>query len=211
MIFDATGLPRDVGATDMMDSARIAGMLAIINHLKTPPLSRYIISDNLGVRHPYEYPSNNPLNFTRDQLLCLVAGLYKQSDTSSCKKLYEAAKFRGWRAQNTESDVPGSVKKFPDGPDWLSPSHRMVLSICAGNRGNLLGYIWLFFDIIFNTLFTPNREPNQLLAMLSIVSPKWLRLYKFVTPKWKEAVRSYWGGWRREPELANLIINHFEK
>ncbi len=209
MLFDSFGLPKDVGATDKMDSCRLAGLMAIINHLQAPNLSKYIIYNNLGVRHPYEYPSNNPNNFTRDQLLCLVAGLYKQGNINLCKKLCAAAKSRGWKAQNTEYDVQGSIKEFPNGPDWLSPSHRMILNICAGNKGNLLGYIWLFMDIIFNAVFTPMRESNQLLAVLSVVSPKWLKFYKFVTPKWKLSIRDYWGGWRKEPELAELMINHF--
>jgi hypothetical protein len=209
MLIDSLGLPQDEGATDKMDSARLAGMMAIVNHPLTPDLTSYVIG-NLAVRHPQEVPSNNPLNFTRDQLMCLVAGLRKQGHLEACRALYEAAKTRGWFAQNSEADHPGTVKKFPNGRDYLSPSNRMVLAICAGHKGNIIGYAWLAMDLAYNAIITPTREPNQLLAQLSVVSPKWTKAYKLMTPKWREAIRGYWSGWRKEPALAEILVTHFE-
>lgn len=209
MLIDSLGLPKDVGASDKMDSARLAGIMALVSHPLTPDLKAYVIG-NMGVRHPQEVPANNPLNFTRDQLMCLVAGLRKQGHVEACRALYEAAKDRGYFAQNSEADYPGTTKKFPNGRDYLSFSNRMILSICAGNKGNLIGYSWLLLDMVFNAIFTPTREPNQLIAQLSVVSPIWTKLYKLITPKWRQAIRDYWSGWRQEPELAEMLIVKLE-
>lgn len=211
MIFDNKSLPKDSGATDFMDSARLAGLLAVFGHEKTPDLSLYVIGD-LAVRHPNEgsnpgeMPSNNPKNFTRDQLMCLAAGLKAQGREDICYTLYEAARDRNYRAQNTEADVPGSTKKFPNGADFLSPGHMLVLAKCAGLRGNMLGYPWLILDIIFNAIFSPERESNQLLCILKVMGPNWVKFYKKVTPKWAKAIQDYWSGWRNEPELAKFLM-----
>lgn len=211
MFIDSFGLPRDNGATDMMDSARLAGLMAIVNHPLAPDLRRYLVGEE-AVRHPYEYFSNNPKNFTRDQLICLAAGLHVQGHINSCKMLYNKAYYRGWFAQNTEYDAPGSIKRFPNGPDWLSPSNRMVLAKCAKKPGLfILGRLWLTADIVFNALFTPRREPNQLISQLVVAGPRWIKFYKKVTPEWRYAITDYWCGWRDEPALASSLIDLLEK
>ena len=86
----------------------------------------------------------------------------------------------------------------------------MILSICARNKGNLIGYSRLLLDIVFNAIFTPTRESNQLIAQLSVVSPIWTKLYKAITPKWRQAIRDYWSGWRQEPELAERLVAKLE-
>ena len=209
MIIDSLGLPKDTGASDKMDSARLAGIMALVDHPLAPNLTAYVVGD-MGVRHPQEVPANNPLNFTRDQLMCLVAGLAKQGHIEACKALYEAAKSRHYFAQNSEADYPGTTKKFPNGRDYLSFSNRMILSICAGNKGNLIGYSWLLMDIVFNAIFTPTRESNQLIAQLLVAGPKWIKLYKLITPKWRQAITDYWCTWRQEPELAKMLIDKLE-
>ncbi len=204
MIFDSLGLPKDTGASDKMDSCRLAGMMALVAHPLAPDMRSYV-TGMLGVRHPQEVPACNPKNFTRDQLMCLVAGLHAQGHIEECNKLYMAAMGRNWRAQNTDHDYPNTPKKFPDGADWLSFSNRMILAKAAGHKGNLLGYTWLLIDLVYNAIVTPTRESNQLLAQLSVVSPKWMKLYKLITPKWKKAITDYWCGWRQEPELAEML------
>ena len=207
MIIDVEGLPKEIGATDKMDSSRLAGMMALCNHPLTPDLSKYIVLNDQGVRHPTEFPANNPKNFSRDQLLCLLAGLYKQGRIDICIKLHDAAKARGWWAQNIEDDVPGSTKRFAD---WLAFGNRLVLAKAAGKRGNILGYPWLVLAILFNAIFTPIKESNQLLGQLFIMGPRWMKFYKLVTPKWQQALRDYWSGWRGEPELAEMLINKLD-
>ncbi len=210
MIIDVRGLPRDVGATDTMDSARLAGIMASFEHPLSPDLSAYIVQDNQAVRHPFDFPANNPKNFSRDQFLCLIVGLRKQGKIDICRKLRDAARDRNWFAQNTEEDIPGSTKKFPHGADWLSFSNRMIINKCAGMSGNPLGYVWLFLEIVLNAIKSPTEESNQLISQLLVVNKAWMKFYKLITPKWKEAITNYWSGWRGEPELATLMINKLE-
>jgi hypothetical protein len=218
MIFDENNYPRDSGATDMMDSCRLAGLLAIINHKHQIDMAKYTVKvDNqyLGVRHPNEIPSNNPKNFTRDQTIPLFAGIYAQNGISSlAKKLFQGIKERKWRAQNTEADYAGTTKKFPNGPDFFNPAHMLMMSVAAGEATffrKLIGYPFVVLDILFNAIFTPTRESNQLICGLYLLGPSWLKFYKLVTPKWKIALTQYWGGWRGESQLAEEIIEWLEK
>lgn len=221
MIFDNDGLPKDVGATDYMDSARLAGLMAIFKMDKAPSMLSYIVKSSkgeaLGVRHPFEgivigeMPSNNPYNFTRDQLICLAAGLHAQGHTETVKSLYESAKSRGYRAQNTEADYPGTLKKFPNGADLLTPSHMNHLRMCANLKPGLLGKAMLMLDILYSGLFKKMSEPNQLICMLIVAGPIYVRMWKKINSKWKDAIKEYWSGWRQEPELADHMIGMLEK
>lgn len=215
MIFDAIGLPKDTGASDYMDSARLAGIMAVFNVPNTPLLHKYLRLDNTGalvaVRHPNEFPSNNPKNFTRDQLMCLTAGMKAQNTPAGVfESLHDAAVKRGYRAQNTEADIPGSVKKFPNGADILFPSNMNHLRIAAGLPSTFLGRLWLKFDIIVNGLFTPMEEQNQLICMVAVAGKDYVKMYKKWNPKYREATRAYWCGWRQEPELAEEMIRQLE-
>jgi hypothetical protein len=215
MIFDSEGLPKDNGATDFMDSARLAGLMAVFSIPNAPQLRKYIRSDWLAVRHPTEglregeMPSNNPLNFTRDQLICLSAGLCYQGYQLEAKMLLREAEARGNRAQNTEADYPGTKKKFPNGADFLSPSHMSHLRRCAGFEPTFIGNLWLKMDIIFNGLFSKNdTEQNQLMCMCLIAGRPYVQMYKKWNKKWDLQTQLYWSGWRNEPEVAKQIINY---
>jgi hypothetical protein len=214
MIFDEQGLPRDRGATDCMDSCRLAGMMALIGHPSAPDMTKYLrydIPEGLqGVRHPTEYPANNYKNFTLDQLKLLAAGLHRQWKNAECAALLRGLIDRGYRGQNTEADIPGSLKKFPDGADIPTPDVVNHLTLCAGFKTDFRLKIWLVAAILFNAIFTPIREPNQLLAEVDIAGPKWVKFYRITNIFWKYAVRRYWNGWRNEPALSEMIIDYFQ-
>lgn len=215
MIFN-DGFPKDNGASDWMDSARLAGMMALFNHpdMSREKLAQYAVNDGFeAVRCPVDptgNPSNNPKNFTRDQLIPLIAGMSKMDLPVICIRLYAAAQDRKYRAQNIESDVPGSVKKFPDGADLLTPSHMNHLRMCAGQGSSLLGKAWLIMDIMFNGLFSPMSEPNQIMAMCKIAGPFYVKLLRKVNKKLDAAIREYWSGWRGESEFAEFLIQNFK-
>jgi len=219
MIFDELGLPKDVGATDKMDSARLAGLMVLIGFKSEGiDLMKYIKYDQDGrvvaMRHPTEVPSNNHKNFTRDQLLPLVAGLKKQGHAGTVRKLYYAAKERCYRAQNTEADHDGTLKKFPNGADLLTPDVMNHLRICGDLEPKLLGKLFLKASMYVSAKYTPLREPNQLWATLIMAGDDYVRQYKKMNPQWKRAIRKYWseedGAWRGEPELAEHFINYLE-
>ena len=214
MIFDKKGLPKDTGASDYMDSSRLAGLMALFEHPKAPDLQNYLVRVSYstwhqGVRHPDEYPSNNPKNFTRDQLVPLVAGLNKQGNIKSCRSLLAGAEERNYRAQNVEADVVGSTKSFPNGADLLPPSVMNHLRICAAQKPKLFGKIWLVLDIVFSSVFTPMSEPNQLMSVCKVAGPKYVSLLRKLNPKLDAAIREYWSGWRGESEFAEFLIEKF--
>jgi hypothetical protein len=221
MEFDSHGLPKDTGASDYADSSRLAGLIATFGHpaMTAELISLYVVDGDQGVRYPYQDPtgnlsSNNPKNFTRDQLLCLAAGLATLGRQDLCIKLYEAAKARGYWAQNVEADVVGSTKKFPNGADPLSPSDMNHLRICAGKGGTIGGYSWLVLDILINSIFSRKSEPNQLMCKCKIAGKGFIKFWRFLNGQIDQAIRDYWcegeGAWRKEPDLALFLIVKFQ-
>lgn len=179
MIIDHLGLPKDTGASDLQDSSRLAGIMAVFNHPLAPDCSKYCISPGKYVRHPEEYK----YTFSRDQAVCLLAGLLAQGRTSYVDPDYK-----------TEGDV-------------VTPAIRGHFRRCAGKFGTWLGDKWLIVDIYFNAKIAPMNEPNQLICVLMThTDEKYLKMWTDLNKKWKESITEYWCGWRGEPELADLMI-----
>lgn len=192
MIFDDLGLPKDTGATDWLDSSRLAGLMVVFDWPQKINLRHYLHTpSNKPTRH---ISDTNTKNFSRDQLVPLAAGLAQQPpllDTADIPK--------GWRAANG---------------DLLSPSQRNHLRLCKGGRGSKFGFFWLKIDILWSAYVQPMAEPNQLICMLMVAGPKYVKMWKHHNKKWKNAIRGYWsegsGAWRNEPELAIWIIEKLE-
>ena len=207
--------PRDNGATTWGDSARLAGLMALVDYPGTPPLEDYVVYHNgewLGVRVPVEDPTspgaNNPYNFTRDQTLPLMAGLHKQGKIDAAKKLYEALKRRNFRGQNVEVWDWGSKKTgLFSGPDIYSPSARLAVTMAAGVKPSLLlkvfGLAFLALDVLWASMMKDDFEINQTMAAAySIGKLHWIKRIK----NYEAKIRNYWCGWRNEPELAEKLI-----
>lgn len=218
MIFNENGFPRPTGATDFLDSAHLAGLMAFVGHEKMPRIRLQLYTkwsvetghvlmrcpgDNSGL------DATNYKNCSRDQLICYLAGLKNLNAVLLCDALYSAAKERGYRAQNTERDVPSSTKKFPDGPDILDPSHIGYMKICAGLSANWFEKFWMRCRIRIASRFSPMKEPNNIVVMSIIYG--YADLLKKCNPKINDAIREYWGNWRNEPELAEMIIIKLEQ
>lgn len=197
------GLPVDSGASDEKDSSRLAGLLALFHHSSAPSLKEYVILNSIPVRHPTR--ANNPFDFSRDQLICLSAGIWSQGHYDICNNLYQQATHSFCRAPNWKED-DGTRKLF--GGDILLPHHMNHLKRCAGKKISFDPL--LILDIIFNALFTPKRESNQLLSLVIVAGPAYVRFYKKITPQWREALLLYWSGWRNEKELALFLIDKIE-
>ncbi len=203
MIFDELGLPRDTGATDLQDSARLAGIMTVFGWPQEVRCSKYVVAadkklggvsiveivggrkiTSMYVRHPNE----RIYDFSRDQAICLMAGLYAQRETGLVDKL------------------------FVDGKDWFSPSHNGHVRICQGLKSRWYQNLWLWFDVCFNIWVTPMSEPNQLLCMLMVhPDKKYLKFWLKRKKVWREAISNYWCGWRKEYELALHMIGVLEK
>lgn len=196
MIF-IQGFPKDTGATDMMDSSRLAGMMAVTGHPETPDLSKYVSGIGICVRCPVREHSQDEAdlfqNFSRDQLMVLVMGLHIQGRLDVCLDIYEIHKARGWFCQNG---------------DWLSPSHRLHLKYCAGLGNQVTGFekFWLQCDVVWAAKVQTMSETNQLLAILLIAPPAYMDMYCRLRDRWADPILAYWDSWRGEQFLAYQII-----
>lgn len=184
MIFDELGLPKDVGASDLQDSSRLAGVMATFGHPKAPDLGAYLVEGKY-VRHPKE----KIYSMSRDQTVCL---------------------FSGMKAQGNQKYVDA---KYPTEGDLISPCIRDHFYRCAGEKRNsLLGNLWLKIDILWNAkLYDPMAESNQLICVLAHADIKFLKMWTSMNEHWKESITEYWNGWRGEPELSALMIHKIER
>lgn len=215
MIFDELGLPKDNGASDWADSSRLAGLMAVVlpNDPATPDLRSYFIGDK-AVRHPTKtvYPENEPRCMSRDQLVCLAAGLKAQNNYDYAQKIVDET---GLFAPNDLDEEALRVgKRKWKVPDLLLPHVREHFKICAGRQGSIVGAIFLAVDIFVSSKFLPMHEQNQMQCLVIARGKKWVSFYKKCNPKWKEATLDYWatgsGAWRNEPVLAAKIIEKIE-
>ncbi len=164
-------------------------------------------------RHPYQVPWNNPNNFTRDQLICWMAGAKTARFSDSSKQVLMACIKRGFRAQNTEYDYPGTVKKFPNGPDILSPSDMFFIGYCANINIVLLcllatvGIPWFILSLIVATRVNPQSEQNQMICQCIIYGRFATKLYVKLHKSWKQVTIDYWGGWRDQAEIGHKLID----
>lgn len=195
MIFDELGLPRDSGATDLQDSARLAGLAVVFNFdlakNRNIPIEKYVVTiPTLASTHYVRHPLEHKYDFSRDQAICLMAGLHRVS-------LYRLVD-----------------KKYIDGKDIFSPSHRGHIKRCQGRKPNLLEEHWLWLDVLWSCFYQPMGEPNQLLCMLMIADPKYLKFWLKYNKHWRAAIKEYWceaaGEWRGERELAEHMISVLE-
>ena len=177
--------PRDNGSpgnevNDLMDSARLAGMMALCDW---PDFKMPSYFEN---GEPVRYPGTDPATMSRDQILCLYAGYAKQ----------------GIRVEY--------LKHCPNG-DFLSYSHKDHLRRCAGLPDTWLGRLWLKADILFHAKVTPLEEPNQLIAMMIIAGPEYVKMWCKWNVRWRSSITEYWAKWRNELDLALRLIETIEK
>lgn len=184
MIFDEMGLPRDNGSTDWQDSARLAGIMVLFQYPtnKDLDLSEYVDDTGKYIRHPKEYK----YNFSRDQAVCLMAGLWIDGATYLVDK------------------------NAITGKDFLSPSVMGHIRRCQNKKANWFQNLWLKLDIYYNAYVDPLSEPNQLLCMLMVAGPEYVKLWTKLNTKWQQAITYYWSGWRGESGLAVHMINKIE-
>lgn len=182
-------MPKDNGASDLEDSARLAGILVAAGQPPFPPAERYLSEHGNLVRWKF-----STLPFTRDQLIPLAYFYSRDRVANSVLegKLTEAA----------------SRFTAPNGKDFLAPHHRSHLQACLGGSWSLIGKTCLVAEIYWHTYHEGGvSEPNQLICMLLTAGPKYVRMWKKANPLWMTSIRAYWCGWRNEPELAERLIN----
>jgi hypothetical protein len=213
--------PFDETYMDGGDSARVTGLLAMSGE----SLDRFLVDDfvnedGLGVRHPTQTRNNNnnPNNFTRDQLLCLMAGLNSSKtefSESAAKKLFYSHAKRAFFCQNTH-DQKNVKKLWYKSRDPLHPGQIGFLIQAARIRYLypllIFCYPFLLLELLVNVFVTPYRESNQILSVMNTSGSFWIKLYCKLHPNWKKPITDYWSGYpfRDQPEIAEIIINYIE-
>ena len=163
-------------------------------------------------RRHVEYPWNVWNNFSRDQLLPYVLGLSALVDGHKYNKaIFWSHARRGFFCQNTyRNDGTG-----PKLPDFLAPDHIMHLIFSAKIYWlywfAVIGFPFLFIQILWSTKVKPWSEQNQIISQLCMAGDFWLKLYVRLHPDYSLALMKYWNGWRDQPEFSRAMIYDIEK
>lgn len=225
IFYDSYGLPVDVTG-DGGDTAMRLGMLAVMG-LHVGSRCGDLVNNGVAVRHPYDVPWNNPNNFTRDQLIPLISGLYQLGKYEEVRLLFKAHAKRFFFCQNIERDYPGS-RKYPyphtfindrgdketrlfDYADWIFPIDVVYFALCCNYYPKLLrplGIFLFFFKCLFKAFKDPLAEENQMICMSMIYGRIAKRIFKFFRPQWKASSEYYWGI-RNEINYHNQILKVF--
>ena len=190
MLFDEIGLPYEPQASDKQDSSRLAGMMALFDWPQDFDMSKYVIKEN-GITVYCRHPLERRYDFSRDQALCLVAGIYKQNRNKLVKL------------------------EYVDGKDLFLPSHRGHFRRCALGWPNLIEKAWLWLDVLYHAHIKPLSEPNQILSMMYVAyfqgEREYLRYWLKHNKQWRESILYYWAlSYRKEVELADHMIKELE-
>lgn len=190
MKFDRYGLPSDFGSTDKQDSARAAGLCVLFDLHPEIDLTMYtskLTNERKYFRHPHE----SIYSMSRDQTICLFAGMWKQ-------KLFDLID-----------------PNYATEGDLVSPAVRGHFRRCRRLDSNWFQDAWLMADVYAHAWFNPTGEPNQLISMLMVADPKFLRAWCKLNKHWRTSIQIYWymgeGAWRGERELGEKMIKVIEE
>lgn len=179
-----------------------------------------------GLRHPKQEPWNNPKNFSRDQLVRLVAALNcspKILLLHANQGLFKAALKRFGFAQNVERDAPGSTKypwphkvdgkwRLFDMPDPLTPD---VLYMMAKAAEHPLQYVFMipgvsFFllSLLIERAFNIKNEQDRTICMCSVFGRWAYKAYVKIIgmKKIEKDLLQYWKYDRDEEEYATAML-----
>lgn len=226
LFFDVHGFLVDQTG-DGGDSAMRAGISSAfgVEFLSKP--WAYVNDQGICVRHPVQKPWDNPNNFSRDQLICLVFGLKREGRLTSLNAIFWSHAKRLFFCQNIDRDrrfsrkhpYPHSyeengkiVRKLFDYRDPLLPHDVWYLIKCAEIK-------WLYpFAVIgipsfIIALFIHTRskwnEDNQIICQCFANGSWAVKLFKWLKPNWKNSVAHYWLS-RNEPYFSEIIIRKTE-
>jgi hypothetical protein len=202
------GFVKIKGASDLEDSSMAAAMCVVFDYPIEVSLSKYLKQPYYEWYSMYQRCDNSKYLFSRDQTLCLVAGLYLKG----------------------MSDFVGLERV--DGHDVFSPANKGHVKRCQGLKASWFQDLWFWADLAFSAYVKPLEELNQLFCMMMIADVKFMKWYCKANPRWREALRQYWyegymvkkiredgsgfiwikeGNWRDEKEFCEHMICKIEE
>lgn len=246
MIFiDDLSYPVEQGG-DGGDSSMRFGMLALCGKAPKCDPSKYEKRPGYFIRYPYSGQAfqlplngeinhvlapnqarwNNEWNFSRDQLLALVAGLNKIGRHDMIKRAFYSHMKRLFTCQNWQHDDFGTYK-YPwphkstyngdfvwfDSADILLP-HNIWCLIRGGRVYWAYPFIvvalpFFLIDLILHVFFSKHYEENQFIAQSSFYSKYFVRFYRKFKKNWRIINRRYWHD-RNEEEYADIIEEYVQ-
>lgn len=223
--YDDLGFPVEA-RMDGGDSAVRIGLLALCGKEKdTDKLEAYEIQPGMPTRHPTQFPWNNPKNFSRDQLMCFLAGIDRLQLRDLAKRIFWSRARSLFFAQNIERDVPGSTKypwphifiRMEDGvsekrdfdfADPLMPNNIWAMIKAARIYWlypfAIIGIPFFILTLIIHSLGN-HYEENQLMSECAINGRWAMTLYKLINKKWKDVSFKYWSD-RDEIEYHEMLV-----
>lgn len=215
MIFRSEGGYPSDETGDQGDSARAAGILMTFGFSLKEHLLDYINDDGWVVRSPLQHPWDNPFNCTRDQIMCVVAGLWSMNTleaTQKARAIFWAHARRFFFSQNFERDKVGTTKypwphsfindqgkKEIRSFDFADPNflHHIGHLILCARLYWLFPFVWLIcWPFFFLTLLLQSRkidaEQNQIQCMVKVAGSFWCGIYRFLNPNWAKQTFYYW-------------------
>lgn len=176
------------------DSSRSTGMLALFGSKEDKIALSFHITAKGFVRHPRQEKWKDPKDFSRDQLLCLAAGLHASKKSDEVKKHFYRQYWKG----------------ICDNGDLLGPEFYFHVILCG--RIYWLYFMWPLgilaqvIHIVYTTQIAPRQEQNQTIAMAKVSGLLWL--WAWLHPDWKASLDDYWSKYpfRDQKEIADIII-----
>jgi hypothetical protein len=167
------------------DSISRQGILALSEDAAWNSLCQFKSGGKL-VRHPYQAKWNDPKLMSRDQLVCAVVAQPFSKPTISYAK--------SWFINKDFLDPAVKLYLYKSGfakpPAWLK----------------LLGTVWMFLALIWNTKIKPKDEMNQFTCMCIVMGQWWCNKLISWHPHIEKTILNYWSGWRDQHELGVILV-----
>lgn len=215
----AWGVLLDISG-DGGDSAHFTGLYVMStgNHVGM----HKFVKLGFGRRHPEQYPWTNVRNFSRDQLMPLLAGLHTEKKSVIAKQVFKQHAKRLFFAQNFERDEPGTTKypwphkvkgkwRILDFADPLAPHHIYAMAKAAN-----INLPWLYpiavITLILELLtfkYGDNNDQGAIISTAYLMNR--LDLFKKYNPNWKAKLENYCMGWRKQSRLYQSLTEFIER
>lgn len=210
------------------DSANRTGLYKTFKPESAFNMKLFVNKSGACVRHPAKVPWNNPKNFSRDQLIPTVTGLYFQKEYGLIRKIFLKHMFRFFFCQNFERDVIGSTKypwphtfindagiketRYFDFADPLNIDDIWLMIYC-GRIYPLwilapIGYLWFAISLVLFCKFDKKQDEGQILCKCKVFGDLAIKYYRKYRANWAMKLFTYWEKDRDQGEIYVLLSSY---